>query len=171
MSLRRQTRQLPLQRPHAVKEASREKNHQEGARSAQAYQEQRFTPDSEDEAKHLAADQGLAQLNRASGGGERQLQSGKAPTKGSSARPARHATCTRPPRTDSKASTRQGTGRSYPGVGALPPSPPVLETPYGITWTWDPSRATSHVCRAVEGRAGDSSCFQLRKTSVDDEAG
>lgn len=80
------TAAFPLQRPHAwLKEASPEKPpRSELSAPLQAYQELQFTPDSEDEAETLrAADRALAQLNRASGDGERQFQFGKAPTKGS----------------------------------------------------------------------------------------
>ena len=114
---------FPLQRPHAVKEASREKPpRSEVSAQLQAYQEQRFTPDSEDEAKTLcAADQGLAQLNRASGGGKRQLQSGKAPTKGSSQ--ASQACDMHVSEDRQRGSTQAGHEKVDPGVGALPPSP------------------------------------------------
>lgn len=85
------------------------------------------------------------------------------------ARPARHATCTSP-RTDSEAPPRQGTGRSIQVWGPFPLHP-CPETPYGVTWTWDPPQGPRHMSAEQGGKGGNSSCFQLRKTSVDDEAG
>lgn len=162
---------FPLQRPHAqLKEASPEKlPRSEVSAQLQAYQEEQFTPDSEDEAETLrAADQGLAQMNRASGGGERQFQSGKAPTKGSSQ--ASQACDTQVSEDRQQVCPRQGTGRSMQVWGPFPLHP-CPETPYGITWTWDPPQGPRHVSAEQVGKGGDSSCFQLRKTSVDDEAG
>lgn len=85
------------------------------------------------------------------------------------ARPARHATC-KSPRTDSKPPPRQGTGRSIQVWGPFPLLP-CPETPYSITWTWDPPQGPRHMSAEQGGKGSDSSCFQLRKTSVDDEAG
>lgn len=87
----------------------------------ETFQERQLTLCPGDEAETLSgADQGLAQLNRASGGG-RQFQSGKAQTKGSGW--ASQACDMQFSQDGRQISTCPGLLEVRPGAGASPPSP------------------------------------------------